>query len=281
MNNAWRRIAERMSWSFLWREGQFLLNTVVKAGTVTVTRNSAGVVGVGTAFDATMIGRQFRTGTNTPIYTVSAVADATNLTLDRVWGGATASTQGYEIYNAYVTVPSDWHSFITVWDPRHNWQLHHNVGQDMVNGWDAQRTNSGSPPYLLAMRDYDTVSSPPLPRLEVWPHVKSEYVLPFIYEARATDLEDVGATLPRYIRGDVLLEGALAECARWPGPSKEHVNPYFNLQLAREHDGRFERWVAELQRQDSEVVEQDVRYQVASLPYAPIPSASWLQAHAI
>ena len=122
-----------------------------------------------------------------------------------------------------------------------------------------------------------------LPRFEIWPHQTAQYVYPFLYEARATDLSDTGAVLPRYIRGDVLLELALAEAARYPGPSADRPNPYFNIKLSDMHQMRAERMILDLERQDDETFEQDVTFQMPlGFPYAtPLGDASWLQAHAI
>lgn len=380
VTNSFRQIAERRRWSWKIKFGQFILPALYNTGTVTVTRNSTTVTGSGTSWDYTMVGRQFRLGTS-PIYTISQVNSATSLELDLVWGPATQSAVGYSIYLAYVTPPDDFHSFLTVWDPNFNWQLWLNVGQEEINVWDAQRSNTGNA-YLVSARDYSAtysgsvgttlqvVGSGPaptstsqgngytgatdgvfvvevttggtstnaifkwkkdsgsyltgivtdtsaqdlqdgvaiywpdtvtyvagdtfiiraqanlqggLPRYELWPQQKAAYVYPFLYECRPNDLGDTGATLPRYIRGDVLLEMSLASAARWPGPSNDKPNPYFNSALAMQHDKRAEFMIMELERQDDETSEIDARYQVLNLPFAPWPFAdsSWLQRHAI
>lgn len=276
---AFRQLAERRAWSWLVREGQFLFPAVYATGTATVTNNSQTVTGASTVWTAAMVLRQFRAGANAPVYTISARVSDTEITLDRVWGGASASAQSYEIYSAYVTVPSDFHAFMTVVDQSQAWQLATNVGQDELDILDPQRSDSGQP-YVLSLHDYDSLNSPPLPRYEAWPHVKTQYVVPYLYEARATDLDDSGAALPRYIRGDILLEMSMAECARWPGVSKEQPNPYFNLGLADRHERRAEQMIAESQRQDEELSMQNVRYQrMAALPFGP--SDSWRQSHAV
>jgi hypothetical protein len=291
VRNAFRRVAEKRLWSWLVGYGQMIFQAQLATGTVTVTFNSNQVTGNATAaatWSAAVIGRQFRLGTNTPIYDITAVSTAVNpndtLTLGAAWGGTTQAAVGYQIYNAYQTMPSDFFSFQTVVDPQMNWQLWANRWQQIdLNSWDAQRAAAGNP-YAVVFRDYDptTITSPPSPRYEAWPHQKSQYVLPFLYIKRATDLSDSGATLPRYIRGDVLVEGALSDAARWPGPDVSTKSPYFSPQLARDHDLRFEAMVAELERQDDEVFEQDLTYQLytSGLPWAPFPGdARFWQSH--
>jgi hypothetical protein len=279
--NSFRAVAERRPWSWLIKQGQFILTPLYNTGTATVVQNSATVTGIATGWSAALVGRQFRLTTTTPIYTIIAVdVGAQTLTLDLPWGAASQTT-GYEIYTAYASPPQDFNYFLTVWDPNFNWQLHLNVSQTELNTWDAQRSNRGQA-YLVAPRDYYAPAgvTVPLPRFEIWPHVPSSYVLPFLYVARATDLQDSGAILPRYIRGDILLELALAECAMWPGPSKDKPNPYFNLTLAKAHASKAEYALVELERQDEEISIMNVQYDnIRCLPWAPLDANFW-QKHA-
>lgn len=124
-------------------------------------------------------------------------------------------------------------------------------------------------------------ASPGLPRYEFWPHQRSAYVYPFLYEARATDLEDPGAVLPRYVRGDILLDMALSEAAAWPGPSADQPNPMYDQRLAAYYGAKSERMLNELELKDNETSEIDANYQmVTSLPYAiPWGDSAWLQSH--
>lgn len=71
-------------------------------GTVQVTNGSASVVGTGTSFNAgTMVGKRFRVSGTNEFYTVSAVADATHLTLSSNYTGSSASGAGYTIFTSY------------------------------------------------------------------------------------------------------------------------------------------------------------------------------------
>lgn len=276
VSHAFRRVAERRRWSWLCKRGQFITNAAYTTGTVQVTRSSTAVVGTLTVWTAAMVGRTFRIGTSNPIYTIASFTDATHIALDQAWGGASASGQTYEIYNAYVTAPTDFHSFVCVWDPSANNPLDTTMTQEELNHIDPQRSSSGDPKAVVAYA-YDT-STPPLPRFELWPHTKSADVYPFLYEIRATDLEDSGASIPRHIRGDMLLDLALAMAARWPGADRENPNPYFNLKLAQYHDVQAERMIAESERQDDETWVQDVRY---STPSGVGLDADYLQKHAL
>ncbi len=279
VNNAFRQVAERRRWSWLVKYSQFLVPALYNTGTVTLTRGAVGVTGSGTTFTAAMVGRQFRIGTGTPIYTIATYVNATSITLDSAWGGDSVAASSYQIYQCYFTPPSDFHAFISVYDPAMNWQLWRNIQQGELNLWDAQRSNVGQA-YCVASYDY---GSGIIPRYELWPHQQAQYVYPFLYEARAVDIQDSGATLPTFIRGDVLLEMALAEAARWPGPSLDKVNPYRSDKLAMMHEARAERMVLQLELQDDNTYEDDLTYQAAlGYPMAtPLGDSAWLQSHAI
>ena len=287
IRNSFRRISERRLWSYLIGYQQLIFHDEVTAGTVTVTFGLNTVTGNATAaaaWSSALIGRQFRIGTSSPILDIINVTTVVNpndtLTLGDVWGSTTAAGVGYEIYDAYLTVPTDFKSFQSVYDPAYNFQLWTNrYTQADLTAWDAQRANAGNP-YAVIFRDYDPtgVTSPPCARYEVWPHRKSQYVLPYLYVKQATDLSDSGATLPRIIRGDVVVEGALADLATWPGPDADNKNPYYSVLNARDHQARFDQMVGELERQDDELFEQDIRYQ--TMTGAMFPSdAKFYQSH--
>ena len=284
ITNAFRQVAERRRWSWLLKFGQFVVPQQVVDGTCTVTNGSATVTGIGTAWTPELVGRQFRIGRGTPIYTISAVASATSLTLDAPFGSKTAVNTTYQIYQCYFTPPEDFHSFLSVWDPANSWQLHLNVTQPELNSMDAQRSNMGQV-YCVVALNYSPVTgtTPGLPRYELWPHPTSEYCYPFMYEGRAADLQDPGAALPRYIRGDVLMELALADAARWPRPSTDKPNPYYNLRLAEMHQIRAERMLLQLELQDDNTYEYDLTYQsVTGMPFAaPYGDSAWVQSHAL
>lgn len=281
---SFRQIVGTRLWSWMRKRGQFLLPQATVIGVVNVTRGNVDVQGVGTSWGGGLVNQQFRVGTQSPIYTIISVDNANQvITLDAPWGGLTILSAGYVIYQAYVTVPTDFQNFISVWDANFNWQLNLYVTQEELNLWDAQRANSGTS-YCVASYAYSsgTANTPPLPMYELWPHQRSQYVYPFLYTSQPPDLSDSGAFLPRYIRGDVLMEFALAQAARWPGPSADLRNPYFNLQLAQTHELRARDMLVDLARTDDEIVENDVTYNsVASMPFAAIPygDARWIQAH--
>lgn len=273
--DAFRDLVDRRQWSWLIKQNQFILPQVYNDGTVTLTQNSTTVIGSGTTFTPAMVGRQFRIGNATPIYTIASYTSATAIDLELPWGGQSVAGSGYRIYLCYLTPPSDFHTFVSVWDPNFNWQLRLNITQEELNSWDAQRSNTGQA-YLVASFDYGMTSK--IPRYEIWPHNLANYVYPFLYESRPPDLNESGATLPRFIRGDVIQDMALEKAARWPGPSIDAPNPYYDLNLAERLRLRNEQQLAILDRQDDDVYENMVAYQL-SRSFAPFWDARYLQNH--
>ena len=273
---AFRRVAERRAWSWLIKRGQFLSVDAADDGTVSVTHNSTAVVGTGTAFTDAMVGQQFVVS-GSPIYTISARADATHITLDDEYGGDTDASATYQIYKCYFQSPTDFHSFMSVWDAATSNVLNTSWTQRELNAWDPERTNTGDP-YGLAFFDYYVPSGETVavPRYELWPHPTTQHVYPYLYESRPTDLADSSATLPRFHHGDVLVELALEQAALWPGPSADKPNPYFNRDLARHHRDRAEQLIMEMERQDEEVGVQNVQYPIGD---AYLGDADYLQSH--
>src|SRR5262249_38628640 len=151
--NAFRQIAERRRWSWLIKFGQFIAPPVYSVGRVNCLRYSTTVTGIGTDWDQSLVGRQFRVGLAAPIYTISTVTNATTMDLDAVWGPLDVSNVGYEIYQCFFTPPEDFHALMTVWDPAMNWQLWRHIQQQELNTWDAQRASRGQA-YCVAHRDY-------------------------------------------------------------------------------------------------------------------------------
>lgn len=157
VRQAFSEISTYRNWSWLFSYSQFLIPAIYNTGTVTVTRGSTAVTGSSTVWTSDMVGRQFRIGVGSPIYTITQVLSNTALILDQPYGGTSDSALDYQIILVYLTPPSDFVSFISVWDPNFNWQLVTDFSQNELNAADAQRGNVGNA-YVLAWRDYTTTS---------------------------------------------------------------------------------------------------------------------------
>lgn len=121
-------------------------------------------------------------------------------------------------------------------------------------------------------------TAPGLPRYEVWPHVKQRYVLPFLMLTVPSDLTEPNAAIPRYLRGDILLELALAEAAKWPG-EEGRPNPYYRLSVSESHRVRAESMLATLDRNDENIYLKSLQYDGANAG-AYMMDDAYLQSHA-
>lgn len=126
-----------------------------------------------------------------------------------------------------------------------------------------------------------------VPRYEIWPSPsfntsKTSGLLPYVYIAKEYDLTVQQPQLPPFVanRGEVLLEMALAACARYPGADLDHPNPYFSIQLSNLHDERCERLLNDMERNDEEVGVGNITYQEMDLAISPWETGSFQQRHA-
>lgn len=286
IRDRYRRTLAQRDWSGTRREGEFLLSAMKSDGTVAVTRSSATVTGTSTTFASTDVGRQFKVGVGSPVYTITAVdAGAQTLTLDRVWGAASASSQTYYIIDAYLTPPDHFMRFTTIVDPLQGWTLRHWVTQDELNAMDPQRTFFGQP-YLLADKFFNNATAgatDPKPMYEAWPYNQGTRVLYYNYIIRVPDLIN-DTDVPIWpINTDVLVSGALADVARWPGTPDQPNMYYSRPDYWKSYEIDFQDKLITLERQDEDVymtMLQQWPYSQFTNRIAPV-SASWIQSHAL
>lgn len=281
VRDRYRRTLERRPWSGLRGENQFLLNASKQDGTVAVTFNSASVVGTGTSFASTDVGRQFKVGTGSPVYTVTAVADTTHLTLDQVVGIATNTSATYVIFDGYVTCPTDFVRFIEVVNPQYGWRLRHWISQDELNSWDPQRTFFGQAYALVDRRFSSLTATSGQIQYEAWPYASTQQVLRYFYVKRGSDLVNPTDTPIFPIRSDVIVKGALADAARWPGTAEQPNLMFGRVDAWQTFQGEYEEEMIDLERQDEDIYLTWLQTNpYAGLPFIPL-SANFIQSHAI
>jgi hypothetical protein len=276
VEEAYRTLCKKRSWSHLRAEGEFILNDQ-KTGTVDVTRNSATVSGGSMAYATTDANRQFRIAPG-PVYTI-ITATASSYTLDRVYGGTTTSGASAAVLDAYLTVPADFQRFQDVLDVNNNWRLHLWVTEEELNSWDASRSSTGTS-WAVASRRLATAGSlAGRIQYELWPYCTSAKSYPYTYYRKSEALSDSTEFLGVLSDfSDVLQTMALASCAQWPGVEGKK-NPYFNLALASQLKREADEMLDRLQVQDEEIYMtwlQTVDF--SRIPFAPI-DAKFMQSH--
>lgn len=119
-------------------------------------------------------------------------------------------------------------------------------------------------------------------RMELWPTQLTQGAYQYYYLSLPPDAAAImaqGFTLPRTIRPDVILKGALSEAHAWPGRG-DAPNPMFDLKAASRRAVEFQQDVDLLALRDDDMYPTDVTY-YQDLPFAGPPwDASWEQVHA-
>lgn len=367
--NKYRDLQSRLNWTWRRKRAAFLFYAPVTTGTVSVTRGYNIATFSDAIITADLVGRQLRVaGNNTAIMTITDMLDSTHAVLDRNWTAASVTALGFEIYQAYVTVPSDFSAFISIVDLQRNFQLDwwsHTAEE--LDRTDPRRSYGGSIAYWMVLRDYnsdrqgvvypvlqalgtgnspisggtytgaddalftieitgaatfkwkkgagsyttgvamdpvgdpqplqdgveitfpvvaytvgnvfmircDAADSPGEPRYEAWPHIKVDEERPYLYKADLPDLTVPGTVLPRFVRGDALVEGALADIAMW----KNEDNKYYDLKLAGVHMGRAEEIIAQMEREDQARESTDLIY--TDWTQLPVYDSGYLAGHDI
>lgn len=236
-----REIYDKKTWYGTWRKGQIVCPYAVTGGTATTTQGSNIVQGNGTTWDYTLIGRQFRTGLNNPIYTIVNVDNAAQqLILELPWAGVFPPNQqtlttGYNIVQMYYVIGQNIKYIKTAVNVQLGYKMRLNWTQDLLNKIDPWRIWVNWPCALA-----------PLPSdpngnylLEMWPAPFTQQGLPYTAYVQPPNLQLDTDTLPPYIRCDVVILRGIG----WALRHKPKLNPYYSeataITLAREFDQKF------------------------------------------
>lgn len=222
VRDRYRMVCEKSIWSFKLGRGAFASADEYATGTITLTNSSSTVLGSGTTFTSAMVGRQLKTSGY--VFTITAFNSSTSVTIDQSWLGATTASLSYSIVQAYITPSdSDFHAFYSVVDPTNAWILRLGYNAKALDRIDARRSSTGTP-RILANGVYTSATG--VMKYELWPHPTALAQYMYTYEKRVADLSS-SSTPPGVIRSDILVKGALADLARWPG-TPERKNPMFD-----------------------------------------------------
>lgn len=258
--STYNRLTDMRPWTWTQLDAALTWQDARALDAVTVTRGSRTVTSAG-LFVAGDAGRQFRVGTY-PIYTIVAVPNASQITLDNPFEPGDDANVGVveaQIVDAYATMPAGFSAFTVVVDT---------VNQRVVPWWgtqmdidlmDPDRTSAASTPRFLASRAPSTY---PLTagqyQYEYWPIPEEAGALQYYARQRPTQMaDDFVFTGVLAHRMDVLQDGALAQAARWPGTAQVK-NPYFNLALAKQFDADFAAGALQLDLRDDDQAQQTI-----------------------
>ena len=277
VKKSFQDIKDIFSWSWRFKRGQLTVPNAYTTGTAAVTYGSPTVTITTGVVSADHVGRQFRTGTASPILTITDMdAGANTYTLSDNWTDVTATGVAYKVYQAYLTMPSDFQSFRSIVDPEHYWPIQtDNVNLTMIDKRDPQRAVIGSPPRVLVQYDYYNG----LARYELWPHQTSQAYYLMAYVSTYGEAFDTGIVVPSTLGDDVILERALMYAAKWAGPNYQDRNPYFGENTAQFHQRNFDRRIGILIKEDTERMQESIWYQDDQGANSRNMNAAFMQQH--
>jgi hypothetical protein len=238
-------------WSFTRRMTRLVTQASRTAAGCTVTKGSPLVTGT---FQATDLNRQIRSGNSGQPYTIVALnGPYTQATLDMNYTGV-SGTIDLTILDAFLYMPADFDGLyslnnLTVQQPMPWW-----YAKEQLDYWDPNRIWQDSSARLVAARgiqqDGSTVGRVVY---EWWPHVTAigEYDMTYYAKPDPLDEDELQGSIAG--RSNILMDGALAQAANYPG-TKENPNPYFNPSLALRLEKKFNEGVQALSVRDDDIV---------------------------
>ena len=234
INQIVRQIYDMKTWYGLYTNGQVITPQAYSTGTATVTLNSTIVQGNGTAWDQTLIGRQFRLGLTCPPYTITAVDPfAQQLTLALPFGAPippnqTTQTSGYYIVQMYYVLGPNIKYIKQMVNFQMGFKLWLNLTQDFMDNKDAWRITTNFP-WGVAPRPADPSGNYVV---ELWPAPWTQQVLPWNGYIQPPNLILDTDVLPPYIRCDVVIKEAMCWALRYKPKENPGYDPQTALSLA-------------------------------------------------
>lgn len=154
-------------------------------GTLTATQGSAGLVGVGTTWTSSMVGRWIRIGSANEIYQITAYTSATALTIESPTGGtgwqaATTAGASYTIFQHIFKLAADVDMVLL---PTRDYALHETT-KEQIDAIDPIRLSSGTT-MSWAPRE---LASDGAYQIELWPRPNVAGVMRVPYLKKAPTL---------------------------------------------------------------------------------------------
>lgn len=258
VNIAYKRLAKARHWTFLQGELRLTIQAARAIPVCTVTNGSPTVTSAG-LFLAGDAGRQFRVGT-LPIYTVQTFTDVNTLQLDIPYGEPSSAIAAASIFDGYATMPADFESFRLIADPYTQRRLAYWITPDQINVLDPTWSNGDTGPRCLVARGGGSTYAATLGAVQYryWPRPTAARSYPALYNKQAASLNDT--SILHGVLGDqieVVVDGALAEAALWPG-TKDLPNTYFNPAVAAAKKLAFLDGIQHLSLRDDEQAPDDL-----------------------
>jgi len=242
----------------VWLRTDALITTLASRSISVTFLQGSPLITSAVLFVATDVGRQIRAGSNTPIYTIDTVTDASNAVLTQLYGEASGAKTA-TIQDIYLVMPTDFRSIHTVTDMTIQRPIAWWVSKDRLDLFDPGRIASNTRFRVLAAASLSTVTSlAGRVTYEAWPYptAAGSYILQYFKRTDTLgDDDEFKGALATWTTA--LEKGALAEAAMWPGTPTQK-NPYFNLALADRLGKQFDQFAKSLDVMDDDTYLMDL-----------------------
>ena len=185
-----------------------------------------------TLTSSSLTGMQFRTDESSPVFTVTSVQNASQLTINLPWGYSNLTNVNYQIVKSYFTLAPDLKDLLFMIDAYQGIPLRIHVSVMEINWRDPQRSSTGPP---LAVVDLAPSAGGSM-QYELWPWQFGPYQLGFIYQKQWPDMLNDTDRPPWFINPSVFMYGALADALNFKANEKD---VYHNPKLAMHYEQRF------------------------------------------
>lgn len=163
-----------------------------------------------TITSSSFAGRQFRAGSNYPIFTIRSIISATQAELDLPWGGPPLTGIQYQIVKMYFTLSLDFKDFLDVVDQQQGIPLDFHLPLQAVNDSDPQRTDTGDPLGLVDLGPNENGNM----QYELWPSGTSARQLYLIFYEGWPEMEKFEDVPPWFIDPMMIVNKAIAIALR-------------------------------------------------------------------
>lgn len=268
--NSFRRILDRRLWYGCVVNGILNVPSIYSAGTATFTSGSTAVTGVGTAWTQAMVGLQIRVGFSTPTYTITAVTDAGDLTLDLPWSPATMTTVGYQIFMRYASFGPNVKMLLYVINQFQGYRCRLHMPQAALNEWDAWRATVG---FTHTIADYKPAPNG-VPLYELYPIPITQQGFPYLAYTQPADFSNDTDAPPLWIRSDVVVLGALPDALLHRGKNSKYYDP----NTAKYKQTQFNEEVQKMSQMDDNSAMRNLIWEFRKYPESQY-GATYAQSH--
>lgn len=284
VKDAYVTVIDAHEWSEQMHETEIVVASEYSTGTVSVTNGSPTVtLATGTVTTDWENTRQFALFSNTgyaPFYDIVSVNTTANtMTLDRNYAGTTTTTGTYLVAQYFIEMPSgnSFSGILDVRDQTRNWRLRRQYHQaSYLDRIDARRNYAGTP-ILYVPAQPRIASGVSNARYEFWPRIPAGTKLVIRYLTK-TELSAATDYPLSAVPSRVILYGALARAALWPGTA-ERPNPFFSMDMHAQYEELFQRTLQEAVIRDQDRAQNLVTYSEDDRGYPA--DARFIQEHGL